>query len=149
MTACHWWSIALQTANKLPSVLRSTSAAFTLRQLVPNTLKNYNTWLHRNKQTSTHTHTHTHIHTHITWCSLRITCIDHASNSHECTEVNGEALQLHAVHKSRINTTSHRFHIRYYKSHMLCLNMQWNESTPSNDDTLLIRTHFGAKECSY
>jgi len=47
------------------------------------------------------------------------------SNSHECMEVNGEALQLHAVYKitashtrSVLNTTSHvRIRIRYCKSH--------------------------------
>jgi len=62
-----------------------------------------------------------------------------SSNSRECMGVNGEALQLHSVYKKpyfllqlshariRISTTSHvKTHIRYCKSRVLRLNVQWN-----------------------
>ena len=62
----------------------------------------------------------------------------HTSNSRWYKGINGEALQLHAVHKKLFFTTSHariristashapRIHIRHYKSRTLRLNVQWN-----------------------
>ena len=61
----------------------------------------------------------------------------HASNSRECMEVNGKALQLHAVYKKpylffiashariHISTATHmKIRIRYCKSRALCLIVQ-------------------------
>ena len=62
----------------------------------------------------------------------------HMSNSRKCMGVSGEALQPQAVYEKpyfftvscatvHLNTTSHvRIRIRYYKLHVLRLNVQWN-----------------------